>query len=312
MKSRGPTFRRRAFAIASPVLAILVALTCLGLSGGVAKAQKTDSPGKTDTPEKEFEDFDRNTFERSTNVDNPWFPLKPGTQYVHRGSTIERGKRIPHRLVTIVTDLTKVIDGVRTVVVWIEDYKAGKLDEAELAFFAQDKGGNVWYLGEHPEEYMNGRVVKAPTWIHGLNESRAGIAMYAAPRLGTPSYSQGWAPSVNWTDRATVDQTGQKTCVPLRCYEEVLVIAETSKAEPDAQQLKYYARGVGKVRVGWRGEGEKLQEVLELTELSQLGPEALAKARAAALKLERSAYKINKDVYGATSPAEHMPSAQGR
>src|SRR5439155_953297 len=83
----------------------------------------------------------------------------------------------------------------------------------------------------HPEEYMNGRVVKAPTWIHGLNESRAGIAMYAAPRLGTPSYSQGWAPSVNWTDRATVDQTGQKTCVPVRCYEEVLVIAETSKAE---------------------------------------------------------------------------------
>ena len=49
-----------------------------------------------------------------------------------------------------------------------------------------------------------------------------------------------------------------------------------------------------------------------MTELSQLGPEALAKARAAALKLERSAYKISKDVYGATSPAEHMPSAQGR
>ena len=105
---------------------------------------------------------------------------------------------------------------------------------------------------------------------------------------------------------------GQKTCVPLRCYEDVLVIAETSKAEPDAQQLKYYARGVGKVRVGWRGQGEKLQEVLELTELSQLGPEALSTAREAALKLERSAYNVSKEVYGETSPAEHMTSARGR
>jgi len=306
MKSRGCRFRQIALAVTSPFLALVVALTCLGVAGGVARAQKTDAP------EKEFEDFDRNSFDRSTNIDNPWFPLKPGTRWVYRGSTTEGGKRFPHRLVTIVTDLTKVIDGVRTVVVWIEDYKAGKLDEAELAFFAQERDGTVWYLGEYPEEYFKGRMVKAPAWIHGLKDSRAGIAMYAAPRLETPSYSQGWGPSVSWTDRATVDQMGQKTCVPLRCYEDVLVIAETSKAEPDAQQLKYYARGVGKVRVGWRGQGEKLQEVLELTEFSQLGPEALAKAREAALKLERSAYDVSKEVYGETSPAEHMTRAQGR
>ena len=136
--------------------------------------------------------------------------------------------------------------------------------------------------------------------------------MPGVPRLDTPSYSQGWAPSVNWTDRGKVDQMGQKTCVPLRCYDDVLIVAETSKAEPNAEQLKYYARGIGKVRVGWRGEGEKLQEVLELTEFSQLGPEALAQARAAALKLEKSAYNVSKDVYGATTPAEHLPSALSR
>ncbi len=233
-------------------------------------------------------------------------------RWVHTGSTTERGKRVAHRLVTIVTDLTKVLDGVRTVVVWVEDYKEGKLDEAELAFYAQDKDGNVWSFGEYPEEYFNGRMIKAPAWIHGLNDSSAGIMMPAAPRLETPSYSQGWAPSVFWTDRGKVDQMGQKTCVPLRCYDDVLVVAETSKAEPNAEQLKYYARGVGKVRVGWRGEGEKLQEVLELTEFSQLGADALARARAAALKLEKSAYSVSKDVYGATTPLEHLPSAQNR
>ncbi|OLD97593.1 MAG: hypothetical protein AUG80_11020 [Candidatus Rokubacteria bacterium 13_1_20CM_4_68_9] len=268
---------------------------------------------KASAPEKEFEDFDRNNFDRSTTIDNPWFPMKPGMRWVLKGFTNEGGKRVPHRLVIIVTDLTKMIDGVRSVVLWMEDYSAGQLMERELAFFAQDKEGNVWAMGEHPEEYEDGKFAKAPTWIHGIEGSRAGIAMPAAPRLGAPSFSQGWAPAVNFTDRGVVDQVGQKTCVPLRCFEDVLVMAEGSKAEgADAQQLKYYARGVGKVRVGWRGKGETLQEVLELTEFSQLGPDALAKARAGALKLEKNAYQVSKEVYGRTSPVEHMPSAKGR
>ena len=306
MTAKCSRLRHRAFGIATIFVSILLASSCLVLPGGVAVAQKSDAP------EKEFEDFDRNKFERSTTIDNPWFPLKAGMRWVHTGSTTERGKRVAHRLVTIVTDLTKVLDGVRTVVVWVEDYKEGKLDEAELAFYAQDKDGNVWGFGEYPEEYFNGRMIRAPAWIHGLNESLAGIMMPAAPRVGTPGYSQGWAPSVNWTDRGKVDQMGQKTCVPFRCFDDVLIVAETSKAEPNAEQLKYYARGIGKVRVGWRGEGEKLQEVLELAEFSQLGPEALAQARAAALKLEKSAYTVSKDVYGATTPAEHLPSALSR
>ena len=267
---------------------------------------------KTTAAAKEFEDFDSKNFDRPTIIDNPWFPLNPGTRFVHKGFTTEGGKRVPHRLVTTVTDLTKVIGGVRAVVLWIEDYRAGQLMEAEIAFYAQDRDGTVWALGEYPEEYEGGKFSKAPAWIHGLEDARAGIAMPAKPRPGTPSYSQGWGPAVGWTDRGKVDKMGQKVCVPLRCYEDVLVIAESSKAEPGAEQLKHYAPGVGKVRVGWRGDGEKLQEVLELTELSQLGPPALAKARAGALKLEKSAYKISKNVYSRTSPAEHLPSAKDR
>lgn len=306
MRALGRPSCRRAMAVVCPFLAILVAAACLGLSGGVVMAQKAA------TPEKEFEDFERKSFERPTNIDNPWFPLKPGMRFVMKGFTTEGGKRVPHRLVTVVTDLTKVIDGVRTVVVWIEDYRAGQLMETELAFYAQDKDGTVWALGEYPEEYEDGKFTKAPAWIHGFEDARAGIAMPATPRVGTPSYSQGWGPAVSWTDRGKVDKMGQKVCVPLRCYDDVLVIAETSKSEPDAEQLKQFARGVGKIKVDWRGEGEKLQEVLELTELTQLSPAALAKARAAALKLEKRAYKISKNVYARTSPSEHAPSAKAR
>jgi hypothetical protein len=203
-----------------------------------------------------------------------------------------------------VTDLTKVIDGVRTVVMWDVDYKAEKLAEAELAFYAQDKDGNVWYLGELTEVYEEDEWKGARAWLSGTAGARAGIKMKAEPRPGTPSYSQGYSPAPYvWTDRGKVDQVGQKTCVPAGCYKDVLVIAESSEEEgPEAQQLKYHAPGIGYVRVGWRGKGEKTRETLELTEIITLGPEAMAKARADALELEKRAY-----VYGRTPAAEPVP-----
>jgi hypothetical protein len=304
MQSGWSNLGSKAVSIASFSLAILVAFACVGLFDGVAMAQKNKSPVK------HFEDFDRNKFSSSTNINNQWLPLKPGIQYVFTGSTLEGKERVPRRLVVTVTDLTKVIDGVRTLVVWDLDENAGTIAETEIAFFAQDNDGNVWLMGEYPEEYENGKLVKAPAWIHGRQAARAGIVMQAEPRPGSPSYSQGWAPAVEWTDRARVDQMGQMTCVPAACYQDVLVIAETSKKEgPKAEQLKYYARGVGNVRVGWRGKEEKLQEKLELIEVVELNVDALAKARAEALKLDKRAYNISKDVYRQMPPAEPMGRA---
>ena len=206
-------------------------------------------------------------------------------------------------MVFTVTDLTKVIDGVRTAVVWDRDYSAGELVETELALFAQDDDGNVWHLGQYPEEYEKGEFLDAPAWIAGFQNARPGISMKAKPELGAPSYSQGWGPAVNWTDRAQVSRTDVKTCVPVDCYEDVLVMAEFSEEEPGAFQLKYYASGVGNVRVGWKGD-DPSRETLKLVRLLQLSPEALADVRAAALKLEKRAYALSKDVYAHTSPAE--------
>ncbi len=56
----------------------------------------------------------------------------------------------PTRLVTTVTDLTKVINGVRAVVILEKDINEGVLQEAELRFEAQDNAGNIWNLGEYP------------------------------------------------------------------------------------------------------------------------------------------------------------------
>jgi hypothetical protein len=262
-----------------------------------------ETAAESEAPEPEFEDFDPNNFDRSTNIDNEWLPLQPGTQWVYEGVTVEDGESIPHRIVFAATDLTKEISGVPTVVAWIVDYSDDQVVEQEIAFYAQDNDGNVWYLGEHPEEYEDGEFVDAPSWIAGLEDARAGIKMRAKPQMGTPSYFQGWAPAVEWTDYGQVDQMGQETCVAVDCYQDVLVIAESSLEETDAFQLKYYARGVGEVRVGWRG-ADATQEELELVELVQLSPEALAEVRAEALALEKHAYEVSQDVYGQTPPAE--------
>jgi len=279
----------------------LAALTCLALANG-ATAQDRKSAAKP------FEDFDPKNFSRPTQIDNEWMPLKPGTRFVYEGITVEDdGTAAAHRVEINVTGLTKVIGGVPSVVSWDLDYSAGKLVEAELAFFAQDNDGNVWRMGEYPEEYKNGKFVRCPAWIHGIAKAVAGIEMRAKPQPGTPSYSQGWGPGVNFTDRGQVDQTGQKIKGPMGSYDDVLVIAEVSRIEKDAHQLKFFARGVGNVRVAWRGKGEKTKETLDLVKVEQLSPAELEKVRAEALKLEKNAYKVSKNVYAQTAPAQATP-----
>jgi len=254
------------------------------------------------------EDYERAQFDNPTDIDNKWLPLKPGTQFVYEGSTfiVEENVREEHRVVFTVTDLTKVIDGIRTLVVWDRDYSGGELVETELAFHAQDNDGNVWHLGQYPEEYENGKFAKAPGWIVGQKGAHAGVSMKAEPKLGAPDYAQGYAPPpLNWDDRARVYKEGQKVCVPVDCYENVLVTEEFEPSIPGVYQLKYYASGVGNIRVGWRGKKQDERETLKLVDVKHLGPEAMAKVREAAMELDRHAYERNSEVYRDTEPAKH-------
>jgi hypothetical protein len=247
--------------------------------------------------------YDRDNFGNSTRIDNRFFPQQPGRQLVFRGTTTEGKETIPHRVIFTVTDLTKEIDGVRSVVLWERDYSSGELVEAEIAFFAQDDDGNVWQLGEYPEEYEEGKIIASPLWIHGLQGAKAGLTMRAVPKTGTSSYSLGWGPAVGFNDRAKVTKTGIKTCVPRGCYGNVLLTSEFNPDEPGKYQLKYYAQGVGNVRVGWAGKNEDTKETLVLVKINRLGSKAMAQARAAARKLEAGAY-ARKKVYGETLPLE--------
>lgn len=278
-------------------LAAIAALLLVPSAAGAATAHPSP-PAGTCNP---FGPLRAQDFGRSTRIDNRYLPLGPGTQLTLEGRANRSGAPLPHTVVFTVTDLVKQIDGIYSLVMWDVDTNDGQKSEAELAFFAQDKAGTVWNVGEYPEEYDNGEFAGAPnTWISGQH-AVGGVHMPAHPQLGKPAYSQGYVPGIDFLDCARVFATNQTACVPVQCYGNVLVTDETSPlADPGAHQRKHHAPGVGIVKIGAVNDPEG--ETLVLTKLTHLAPHALAEARREALKLDRHAYQVS-DVYRRTPPA---------
>ena len=295
---------------AFPLVLLLALSACVGgadadpPSSGApsASASQDATTVGTDAPSGliSAKDYESSLFDNTSHiVDNEWFPLVPGTRYVWEGRAFnDEGERIDRRVEFIVTDLTKLIGGVRTVVGWDRDFNDGSMGESELIFYAQDAAGNVWHMGELVEHWDSGELDGARAWFVDSPEgARAGIQMLAKPMVGD-HYSQGWSPPPwFWDDRARVSDVGVRTCVPVDCFDDAIIAEEFEPRFPGSFQLKYFASGVGGIRVGWRGNDEE-QEVMVLTEFHQLTPEAMAKVRARVLAQEARAY-----AYGQTESA---------
>jgi hypothetical protein len=273
------------------VVAALAAVATLPLPNAVA--QTDDRP----VTEKDFS-VSRFDYRQSHKVTNRFLPLAPGLQYTLTGTTLA-GK---HEVVFTVTNVTKWVNHVRTIVLWDRDFQDGVLAEEELAFMAQDKDGNVWSLGEYPEQHADDGTVSAPrTWLAGQQGAIAGVLMREDPRPNTSTYLQGLAPTVEFIDKARIDRANQRTCVPTGCYDGVLVVDEWDpSAQPqDGHQFKYHAPGVGVVKIEGRGGTEV--ETLVLTKRRTLSSEEMKAATARTLQLDRRAYSIARDVYRKTA-----------
>jgi hypothetical protein len=294
-----------------------LALAACGSPGGTAAQPSAGTPAVTPTAttpppaattgnRSQGPAATRAAFSAPADVDNQMFPLAVGTQFVYRGRIVEGGRPVPHNVIFTVTDLTKMVDGVPVVVALDQDFLRGRLQEQELAFFAQDDSGNVWNFGEYPEEYEHGKFAGAPsTWIRGVRGTYGGIHMLAQPAVGA-KYSEGLVPAIEFDDVSTVTSTSRKTCVRAGCFRQVLLVDETSPNDPaSGHQLKYYAPGTGLIRVSARGGDPP--EFLALTAVRHLNKAAAARVRAAALAMDRRAYRVTK-VYRVTSPATRLSS----
>jgi len=283
------------------LVSILTAILLLSMSISTVGVSAT---GGSTPPCDPFTRFDRDDFPRWPRDGNTWDPLVPGTQFIMEGRANRGGGSLPHRVVFTVTGLNKVVNGVRTIVLWDRDINEGELVEEELAFHAPDEDGNIWNLGEYPEEYDGKKFAGAPnTWISGVADAKAGVLVPAKARLGSRSFLQGRAPDIDFYDCGKILKKGRKVCVPVKCYDDVLVVDEWSPLEPDSgHQLKYYAPNVGNIQIGAVGDPEG--ETLVLVDIVRLSPKALEKACKRVLKLDRRAYRISKEIYRYTSPAQ--------
>jgi hypothetical protein len=291
------TYRRIRLALLS-----LLAVPALLLAAAPPAAAATATVGATDCSPLPLQRAD---FPASPKIDNRFYPLTPGMQFFLDGSVIDdAGVAHPHRIATTVTDLTKVVDGVRSVVVFDVDIQDSVVVESELFFVAQRADGSVWTLGEYPEQYENGVLTGAPsTWIAGAAGARAGTAMLAYPRVGAPTYLQGLALKVGFKDCATVVQTGERVCVKTGCYDDVLETDEFAPLDPQGgHQRKFNAPGVGVVRVAAAGGVDP--EALQLTKAKALCPRAFAKVRDQVLAQDDRGYTVAAKVYGTTTRAE--------
>ena len=180
----------------------------------------------------------------STTIDNPYWPMTPGSRWVYR-ETRPDGSR--QRVVITVTHRTrKVANGITARIVRDVASEHGRTVEATDDLYAQDKAGNVWYLGEDTAEYRNGKVVsRHGSFEAGVDGAQPGIQMPADPQPGL-SYRQEYRKG-EAEDNATVVTIGQELVdVPFRfATRDVLMIRERNPLEPRLQELKFYARGVG-------------------------------------------------------------------
>jgi hypothetical protein len=185
--------------------------------------------------------FDPNNFVRE--VDNRFFPLKPGTKYVFSG--IEDGEQEIN--VTIVTHDRKNILGISAVVVFDRVFVHGELKEKTFDWYAQDKQGNVWYLGEDTKEFENGKVVStAGSWEAGKNGAKAGIIMLAHPQIGDKYRQEFLAGEAE--DVARVAALGLDIKVPYGSFHNCLKTVEFTRLEPGVKEAKVNCPGVGFVK----------------------------------------------------------------
>jgi hypothetical protein len=173
-------------------------------------------------------------------VDHPFFPLEPGSRW-----TYDSDDGSEH-IEVVVLEETRVVMGIAATVVRDTVTEDGEVVEDTYDWYAQDREGNVWYLGEDSTEYKDGKPDnKHGSWEAGVDGALPGIIMLADPRPGAAYRQELFKGEAE--DLAEVVALDGKAMVPFGTYESLLVTKEWNPLEPKVVEQKYYARGVGLV-----------------------------------------------------------------
>jgi hypothetical protein len=257
--------RRRIQAFAA-ALVMVFAAGC-GANENAASDQKGKGSGSPqDLPQgAEPVNLDPKTF--TTRIDNPYWPMDPGTRWTYR-ETDQEGARL--KVVVTVSDKTeKIANGVTARVVRDTVTEDGEIVEDTFDWYAQDKDGNIWYLGENTAEFDKGKLVtKEGSFEAGVDGALPGIIMPADPKDGMQyrqEYYKGKA-----EDNGEVLSTDEMAQSPFGQFDNALLTKDTITIEPNVLEYKLYAKGVGPVlTLGVSGGPGSREELIDLDTASQ-------------------------------------------
>ena len=238
---------------------VIVIVAALGAVAGAALASGGGSAGPAAAALPQgAEPVKLDPAEFTTAIDNPYMPFRPGSRWVYR----ERTNSGPAMRVEVtVTSRVRMVAGIRARVVRDVVTRAGALVEDTSDWYAQDKAGNVWYLGEQTKEYRRGKVVSTDgSWEAGVRGGQAGVVMPADPRPGM-SYRQEYLKG-EAEDAASVLSVSEQVQVPHGHFAGALLTRDFTPLEPRLVEYKMYARGVGLVLAMGVSGGSDREELL--------------------------------------------------
>ena len=210
------------------LLAALITAACGG------SGESVSLPQGSETVNLDPSDF-------SAEIDNPYWPMRPGSRWVYRELDPDGRKRVE----VAVLDRTEAIEGIEARVVHDVVSEDGKVVEDTYDWYAQDGDANVWYLGEDTKEYEDGKVSAKGSWKAGVDGAQAGIALPGTPVVGQEYRQEYYAGEAE--DMGRVLSVDEWVDVPAGTYRPVLMTKDWTPLEPDALEHKFYAKGVGPV-----------------------------------------------------------------
>jgi len=231
-------------------LSVLAAGVALAACGGGGESNNEDAAATASQSSKSgalpqgSEPVDLKPADFTTNIDNPYWPMRPGSKWVYSEGDLEGTKE---KVVVEVTNKTKKIaNGVEARVIRDTVSEKGVPVEITEDWYAQDKAGNIWYLGEYVTNYKNGKVIDhGGSFEAGVDGAQAGIAMPANPKPGM-SYRQEYYKGEAEDKGAVITVGEEQVEVPFGYFNKgVLMTRDLVPTEPKVQELKFYAPGVG-------------------------------------------------------------------
>jgi hypothetical protein len=246
--------QRRGGRIAAAALLVCVTFVLCGCTGNASTQHDAGLPQGDDPVDLKPGDF-------TTDIDNAYWPMKPGTQWTYR-ETDGDGAEL-RVVVTVTSDTKQIANGITARVVRDTVTRDGEIVEDTFDWYAQDAVGNIWYLGEETAEFENGEVVSTEgSFEAGVDGALPGIAVPADPAPGLAyrqEYLKGEA-----EDNGEVLSIDEQVDVPYGHADHVLLTKDTITIEPDVLEYKLYAPGVGPALVLGVSGGSGREELLSV------------------------------------------------